>query len=112
MMKENNIFLKHILENIVLIEQNISEADFNNFIKNKTIQDAIVREIEIIGEATKNVSENLKNKHPEIPWRKISGMRDKIVHEYFDIDLEVIWKTVQNDLPIFKKQIEDLLKEL
>lgn len=106
MTKDNGVFLKHILENITLIEKNIKDIDFNNFVKNKTIQDAIVREIEIIGEAAKNISEDLKNNHPEIPWRKISGMRDKIVHEYFDIDLEIVWKTIQNDLPVFKNKLK------
>lgn len=93
-----------------MIDGFIVNLKFEDFLNLKEKQDAIVRRLEIIGEATKNLPQNFKERHANINWKDITGMRDKIVHEYFDIDLKVVWDTIKNDLPTFKKQIENLLK--
>jgi uncharacterized protein with HEPN domain len=72
---------------------------------------SFVRSLEVIGEATKNLSQDLKNEHPEIDWRKIIGMRDKLIHYYFGVDWDIVWDVVKNNLPTFRRQIEVLLHE-
>jgi uncharacterized protein with HEPN domain len=72
------------------------------------IQDAIIRQIEIIGEASKLISEKIKEKSPSIPWKDIAGMRDKLIHNYFGVDIEAVWKTIKEDIPILKKEIQAL----
>ncbi len=90
MKKDPDIFLGHILESIELIEsysEGVTEAEF---IGTVALQDRIIRRIEIIGEAVKNLPMDLRNEHPEIPWRDIAGLRDIVVHQYFGLDLELI----------------------
>jgi uncharacterized protein with HEPN domain len=108
MIKEDQVYLEHILEAITKIEiftQGVSRFDFN---RNVIIQDAIIRNIEIIGEATKKISRSLTEHHPEIPWSSIAGMRDKLIHDYLDVDLDVVWKTVEVDLPLLKELISGI----
>ncbi len=73
---------------------------------------SFIRSLEVIGEATKNLSKDLKDDHPEIEWRKITGMRDKLIHYYFGVDWDIVWDVVKNKLPTFKIQIEALLREI
>jgi uncharacterized protein with HEPN domain len=82
------------------------------FFKNIEKQYAVLRGLEIIGEATKNLSKELRAKHHEVPWKDITGMRDKLIHEYFGVNLELVWVTIKNELPEFKKQILKMLKEV
>jgi uncharacterized protein with HEPN domain len=106
MKKEPIIFLTHILESINLIEmymQGVTEEYFHTSIEK---QDLVVRRLEIIGEATKNLSDEFREKHSDIPWKSIAGLRDVIIHQYFGIKYDRIWNTVVNLLPILKKQIE------
>jgi len=76
------------------------------------LQRSFIRSLEVVGEATKNLSKDLKDKHPEIEWRKIAGMRDKLIHYYFGVDWEVVWDVVKNKLPSLKRQIESLILEI
>ena len=106
--KDTLIFLEHILESIKDIDsfaKNISKQDLRT---NKEKLNAIVRSIEIIGEATKNISDSFKEKHAQIPWRKITGTRDKMIHHYFGVDLDNVWEIIKEDLPKLKKQILEL----
>jgi len=110
MRKDPKIFLKHILNSIATIEEytkGISEGEF--YLNRKTI-DAVVRNFEIIGEATKNLPKNIITNTPHIPWEKMAGMRNNLIHEYFGVDKQEVWSTAKEDLPALKKEIEILLK--
>lgn len=76
----------------------------------KKIQDSVIRNLEIIGEATKKISKELKSQSPDIPWKEMSGMRDKLIHDYFGVDVDVVWKTVNDDIPFLKSLIETIDK--
>ncbi len=112
MKKDPKIFLNHILESIEEIEKNTRNLTENGFLANTTIQDAIIRRLEIIGEATKNLPVSVKSKHPDIEWRKIAGLRDVIVHGYFRLSLKLVWKITQDNIPELKKQIIKILGSL
>lgn len=109
MIKDHTVFLKHILECIEAIEQYSRGLSERQFLKSQIKQDAIIRRLEVIGEAVKNLPENFKEKHSDIPWNKAMATRNIIVHDYLNIDLEIIWDTVKESLPGFKEQIESLL---
>jgi len=109
-MKKDKAYLQHILDAISDIETFIESVSKEEFFKNKEKQYAVLRALEIIGEATKNLSKELKATHPEIPWKDIAGMRDKLIHEYFGVELQLVWETVKNNLPPFKRQISKILE--
>ncbi|MEK6824649.1 MAG: DUF86 domain-containing protein [Nanoarchaeota archaeon] len=111
MKKEPKIFLEHILENIGCIESFSIGVTEDKLAQNQKTQYAIVRAIEIIGEAVKNLPKEFTEEHAEIPWKDIVGMRDKIIHQYFDIDLDIVWQVMTVDLPDLKKKITFLLKK-
>lgn len=79
------------------------------FYKNRPLQDAIIRRLEIIGEAVKNLPTPFKTKYPDVPWKQIAGMRDILIHEYFDVDLLLTWKVVKQELPLIKKKLSAIL---
>ena len=111
-MKRDRAYLKHILEAISNIEKFVEGLTKEEFFKNVEKQYAVLRGLEIIGEATKNLSRELKGKHREIPWRDIAGMRDKLIHQYFGVNLELVWVTIKYKLPEFKNQILKILEEI
>lgn len=110
--KNPRIFIEHILESIAEIERNANGLSGKNFLKLITIQDAAIRRLEIIGEAARNIPESFRSKYPEIPWKKIAGLRDILIHEYFGVDLDLVWKIIRKDIPQLKKQLMELEKEL
>lgn len=83
---------------------------YKKFLLDRKTQDAVVRNFEIIGEAAKNISRGLREKYPEIQWKRISGLRDKLIHFYFGIDYKIVWNIVRKELPKLSKQIENILK--
>ncbi len=111
-MKKDKLYLQHIMETIYDIEKFMEKVSKDGFLKNKEKQYAVLRALEIIGEATKNLSIELKTNHPEIPWKEISGMRDKLIHEYFGVNLELVWETIKNDIPKLKRQTLKILEEI
>ncbi len=104
MKKDNRIFLQHILECIDKIEEFTNKISENDFMKSVQIQDAVIRRLEIIGEAAKNLSSNFRQKHPHIPWNQMARMRDKLIHGYFGVDLMTVWEVIEEDLPDLKKK--------
>ncbi|NCO25042.1 DUF86 domain-containing protein [Candidatus Parcubacteria bacterium] len=110
MQKDPKIFLEHILESTEFIEEYTAGITKTEFLKLREKIDAVVRRIEIIGEATKNLPANFKLTAPHIPWKKIAGMRDNLIHEYFGVNEDLVWKVVKKDIPELKKEIELLLK--
>jgi len=108
-MKDDKTYLKHILDTICNIEQfmkGVSKEDFFNSIEK---QYAVLRGLEIIGEATKNLSRELKKECSAVNWKDIAGMRDKLIHVYFGVNLRLVWKAIKEDLPELKKQVQKLL---
>lgn len=108
--KDPRIFLEHILDSVDWIESYVVDLSKDDFLASVGKQDAVLRRLEIIGEAVKNLPDTFKDVHVDIPWRRIAGMRDIIIHEYFEVDLRLVWRTITDVLPEFKKQIQDLLK--
>ena len=110
-MKVDSVYLHHILDAISKIES-YAEVGKDGFIADSHWQDAIIRNLEIIGEATKRLSDTVKSKNTEIPWKSIAGLRDILIHNYMGVDLETVWSVVEKDLPLFKEQIKNFLKSL
>ena len=107
-----SVYLQHISKNIALIEEATRGLTREAFMSQPVIQNAIMRCLEIIGEASKNIEDEFKLLHPDVRWREMAGTRDILIHHYFDVDLEETWNIVKNDLPILKKQIQKILKEM
>lgn len=108
-MKDDRLYLIHILERISRIESYIT-GKRENFTQSPLIQDAVLRNLEIIGEAAKRVSPLLRERYPQIPWRRIAGLRDVLIHHYDGVDLEEVWNIIVKDLPILKKQLQTILE--
>jgi len=112
-MKRNiKIYVSDIIEYMERSEEYIKGMNFEQFIEDKKTQDAVIRCIEIIGEAAKNVPDEIRNKYSFIPWRDMAGMRDKIIHRYFTVDFEEVWLVVKKEIPKLKSLIKNVLKNL
>lgn len=110
-MKNDTTYLRHVLDAIEQIEEFIHGMTFEDLCKDAKTLNAVVRELEIIGEATAHLSSDFQKNHPQIPFPNIVGMRNKLIHEYFDVDVEEVWRTCQKDLPSLKTMIDSILKE-
>jgi uncharacterized protein with HEPN domain len=110
-MKNNQLYFSNIQECIQNIETYTKDGE-ESFKQNRMIQDAVIRNFEIIGEATKRISNEIKDTYPHVPWRKIAGFRDVLIHDYLRIDLEEVWLIVTDDLPLLKADIEQIIKDL
>ena len=109
--KKDEAYLKHILEAISNIKRFMKGLTKEKFLRNKEKQYAILRGLEIIGEATKNLSKEIKAKYSEVHWGDIAGMRDKLIHQYFGVNLYLVWETVEKDLPELENQISEMLRK-
>jgi len=112
MKRNHRLFVKDILDSIEKIEEFIGNMDFKKFIEDDKTRSAVVRKLEIIGEATKNIPKMIRQKYKELPWSDMAGMRDKIAHFYFGIDYEIVWKVIKERLPEIKPVIQKILKEM
>ena len=104
--REWKLFVEDILESIELIESYVHDMELSDFTKDRKTIDAVVRNFEIIGEASKFIPENVKNKHAEIDWKGIIGLRNRIAHEYFGISVSIVWDIIKKELPRLKNQIK------
>jgi uncharacterized protein with HEPN domain len=93
------------------VEVFIDELTYDEFIKDRKTLNAVVRSIEIIGGASKNISETIKEQYSGLPWKQVAGMRDKLIHAYFGVDTETLWKAAKNNIPLLKTSIKEMLKE-
>jgi uncharacterized protein with HEPN domain len=105
MKKDDTVYIQHILDAIHRVQEYIGGTDNAGFRNNKMLQAAVCREIEIIGEASKRLSKSFKAKHPDIPWKAVAGMRDKLIHDYFGIDYNAVWDTAIKDIPFLSSRL-------
>ena len=105
-------YIKDILDSMNDTEEFTTGMDYGNFENDRKTIFAVIRSIEIIGEATKNIPKSVRNRYTKIPWKDMAGMRDKVIHEYFGIDLEVIWKTIKEEIPPLKPLIQNIFEDL
>ena len=104
-------YLRHILEETHFILSQSSDLEKCDFINNPTLKRAFVRSIEIIGEAVKQIPDDMRSKYPEIEWRALAGMRDRLVHAYFGVDYDIVWDVVKNKIPILDADIKSILEQ-
>lgn len=105
-------YIEDIIEAMGNASEFIRGMEYEDFEKDVKTVYAVVRALEIIGEAVKKIPDEVKNKYPQIPWRDVAGMRDKLIHEYFGVDVEILWKTAKDDIPPLKQVIQNMMKGL
>ena len=110
--RDVKLYVKDILEAIKAIEKFVEGMDFESFKEDDKTSSAVIRKFEIIGEATKNIPQSIKEKYPHIPWKEMAGFRDKLIHFYFGIKYDIVWDTIKLRLPELKKNIKKVLKDL
>ncbi len=111
-MKHDQVFLKHILDEIDFLIKETASKKFEEFIKNEVLKRACSRSLEIIGEAVKNLSPDFKRRFIEIEWKKIAGLRDKMIHGYFGVNWDIVWDVIKNKIPKLKEQVENILDKV
>jgi uncharacterized protein with HEPN domain len=112
MKREYRLYIDDILEAVEKIEKYVKGLSSDEFIEDGKTVDAVIRNFQIIGEATKRIPDEVKRKYADIPWKEMAGMRDKLVHEYFGVKLDVLWKTIKNRLPELKALIKEVLEKM
>lgn len=109
--KDYGDYLNDIFNSICEIEEFVKGMTFNEFVIDRKTRNAVIRSIEVMGEAAKNIPESFRKKYPNVPWKKMAGMRDKLIHEYFGVDLEIVWQMIENNLPALKSSFIKICKE-
>jgi len=112
MKRDYRLFIKDILDAIEKIEEFVADMSYEEFVKDDKTKSAVIRKFEIIGEATKNVPDEIKEKHPTLPWKEMAGMRDRLIHGYFGIDTKLVWDTIHMRLPELKPKVKKILDEI
>ena len=105
-------YLQDIVDSIDDIKSFTGSMTFENFTMDRKTINAVIRSIEVIGEATKRIPKSIRGKYPSIPWKKMAGMRDKMIHEYSGVDVGILWKTMKEDVPSLKPLVQNVLKDL
>ena len=111
-MRSDTVYLHHILDAIDRIQGYVAGISYERFRQDRLLQDGVVRQLEIIGEAAKKVSNPFRDLHPQLPWKQMTGIRDKLIHDYFEVDLLIVWDTVTVDLPPLRRQVERIVRAL
>jgi uncharacterized protein with HEPN domain len=109
MKRDESVYLRHILDAISKIDSYLQDVTEENFMQQSLIQDGVIRQLEIIGEAVKRISIKLRAQQPHISWQDTAGMRDKLIHDYFGVDIEKVWLTVKEDIPALEAAITEML---
>ena len=108
MKKDVSVFVEDIMEGIEKIERYVEGMSKKEFLEDSRTQDAVIRRLEVMGEAVKNIPQEFRDEYPKIPWKQIAGMRDILIHGYFGVNLERIWNTLKEDVPDLKKKISEV----
>ncbi len=110
MKRDTSLYIRDLWDSILAIEEYTRGLTEEGFCSNRLVQDGVIRRIEIIGEAVKNLDEKFRANYPDIPWKEMARMRDKIAHEYFGVDLKRVWEVVKRDLPELKLKLKPMLQ--
>lgn len=110
-MKEDSVYLNHILDSIENVFTDTKDLSLEKFLENRQVKDAVTRNVEIIGEAVKRLSEEIYQNYPDVPWQKIARTRDMLIHHYFDVDDQELWKIIEEDLPKLKISVEKIFNK-
>ena len=111
MKRDDSIYLQHILDAINRIEEYLDDVDEITFLERHLVQDGVIRQLEIVGEAVKQLSSELRIDNDGIPWQDVAGMRDKLIHHYFGVDLRSVFQTVKEDIPALKNEVQSILNK-
>jgi len=111
-MKQNLPYLRHILHQIDLLLENTNDVTYEDFMSDEFFRNGCIRGLEVIGEAVKNLSSDLRKNHKDVDWKRIAGMRDKLIHFYFGVNYDIIWQVIKDRLPDLREKIQAIIREL
>lgn len=110
-MRDDSVYLAHIVDAVRQILSYTQGMDYDRFIRTRIVQDAVIRQFEIIGEAAKNLSGEFRDLHDHVPWKDLAGFRDKLIHQYFGVDLATVWRSVEADIPLLLADLTQIQRQ-